>query len=336
MRKKALATANTKRNNDPDGNIKMKNTLLKVSKNILCIVLTALIIFPLFNIAVSAKTYSKTVNLSYVDRNEQGEGYFWDNREKVLTLNSINIDTDDDWGIRLPENATIVLKGTNKISAAKYALGCRGNVTIKGDGTLILESGEYAIYVHSRNSAHKFRVFEGNVTAKGEKAAFYSENAEFSMVGGKLDFSSNGEFTVDSRVFSVTGGKITVNGTIRTSHLLKIDEAEVIVNSDSVALKNENLFEYDNLKFMVGAKSTSLTESEKYSNEKCLKTVPVPPGPRDSIIFGEGTPITVDYILLVAGIILVSACIIIPILRKKNKTKKLYASLENDNNKKTK
>lgn len=304
----------------------MKNKSIIIKAVILTVIISMLII-PSMSLGVSAAEINTTVNLAYVKQHVSGEGYFWDNVKKVLTLNDLNINTDDAWGLRLPEGATIELKGTTTIKAGKYALGCPGNVTVTGNGKLILESGEHAIFVHTENESHKFRVFEGEIIAKGNTTGFYSEYSEFSMTGGKAEFSSNGDYAVNSRVFSMTGGKVTVDGTLRTTHLLRLNESELTVSDDKKALETVNLFEYDNIKLTVGDAVSSLSEAKSYKGEKCFKSVPVPSGPRDSILFGEGTPITVDYILLGCTLLAVTSLIVVPVVIKKRKVKKMYASL---------
>ena len=307
-----------------------------IKKTVAFAVVFTVFVSPVSMVSVSAAEIKDTVNLAFVKQHETGDGYSWDNINKVLTLDGFNVNTEDDWGLRLPDNAnnlTIELKGTNVIKAGKYALGCPGNVTVKGSGKLILESGEHAIFVHSRTDNHKFRVFEGELVAKGGKTAFYSEVAEFSMTGGTAEFDSDGEYSVNTRVFSMTGGKATLHGTLKASHLLRLNEADLTVNDDSKALEIENLFEYDNVKFMTGSTTSSLKETEKYNGEKCFKAVSVPSGVRDSIIFGEGTPITVDYLLLSGAIVLVTGALVIPIVIKKRKTQKLYRQLESEKEK---
>ena len=302
-----------------------------IRKAVTFAVVFSMLVLPASLINVNAAEINSTVNLAYVKQHESGDGYFWDNINKVLTLENFNVNTEDDWGLRLPDNVnnlTIELKGTNTIKAGKYALGCPGNVTVKGSGKLILESGEHAIFVHSKTDSHKFRIFDGEIIAKGGKTAFYSEVVEFSMIGGSAEFSSNGDYSVNTRVFSMTGGKATLNGTLRAGHLLRLNEAELYVTDDNKALEIGNLFEYDNIKFMSGNSDSALKETDKYSAEKCFKTIPVPPGPRDSIIFGEGTPITVDYILLGCAVVLVLCALVVPIVIKKQKTKKMYMQLE--------
>lgn len=284
---------------------------------------------PMVGVDVSATIYAETVNLAYADQHVSGNGYYWDNVKKILTLDNLEIDTEDDFGIRLPDNATIELKGTSRITAGKYALGCPGNVTVKGNGSLILESGEAAIFVHSRNDAHKFRVFSGSITAKSKNHALVSESAEISVTGGKTELISESSVAVSCRVFAVTAGSVKAEGAIHATHLIRVNEAEVeAFSKDGAALKSDNLYEFDNMKLLAGNDSSDLKEKESYNGEKYFTSVPVSKGPRSSILFGEGTPITVDYVLLALAIVLTAAVIALPIIRKRIKTRKLYEALE--------
>jgi hypothetical protein len=51
-------------------------------------------------------------------------------------------------------------------------------------------------------------------------------------------------------------------------------------------------------------------------------------GARGSLLFGDSVPITVDYLMLTAAVILTGCAVVLPILRKRAKVKKLYADLE--------
>ena len=307
----------------------MKRIIYNIIKTFTVLAFCALVIVPFVTNEAEAATSAETLNLAYVKMNQSGEGYYWDNINRVLTLTDLVIETEEDFGIRLPENATIELKGTSRIKAGKYALGCPSNVSIKGKGELILESGDSAIFVHSKTDSHKFRIFDGKITAKGTLHAIKSEIAEISITGGEVSFESAEGAAVNSRVFSVTGGEVSVNGGVFATHLIRINEAEVnVTNTVAEALDSENLLELENVKILVGSKKGKLTEAQEYNGEKYFSTEPVSPGPRDSILFGEGVPITVDYALLIGAILLVAAAIALPIVRKHIKTKKLYASLE--------
>ena len=307
----------------------MKNNFVRKSISVMITLMLTVLLMPTLGISASATVYAETVNLAYADQHVSGDGYYWDNVKKVLTLDNLEIDTDDDFGLRLPDNATIELKGTSRISAEKYALGCPGNVTVKGKGSLILESDEAAIFVHSRNDAHKFRVFSGSISAKSKGHALISESAEISVTGGKLELISEGAESVSCRVFAVTAGSVKAEGTVHATHLIRVNEAEVeVFSKDGAALKSDNLYEFDNMKLLAGNDSSKLSEKESYTGEKYFTSVPVPKGPRSSILFGEGTPITVDYVLLALAVVLTVAVIVLPVMRKRIKTRKLYEALE--------
>ena len=63
----------------------------------------------------------------------RGEGYFWDNpKHSHLTLSDLRIDTEDEYGLKITDGATVILKGDNRIKATKAALYIGGNVIFRG------------------------------------------------------------------------------------------------------------------------------------------------------------------------------------------------------------
>lgn len=139
----------------------------------------------------SAKTITTTLNLVNVTQNEEGDGYEWANRYDILTLNGLRLETENDFGLRLPKSCTVVLKGTNYIKAGKYALTCSGNVSFKGNGKLILDAGEAGIYIYTEIGTEKIRILEGNFEITAGKYGVHSKQADFSFVDGKLDITVN-------------------------------------------------------------------------------------------------------------------------------------------------
>ena len=70
------------------------------------ILLTAVMLFTLCAAvlpASAAETVTSTVNIATANKNMRGPGYDWANRTDVLTLDGLNIDTDDAYGLRLPK-----------------------------------------------------------------------------------------------------------------------------------------------------------------------------------------------------------------------------------------
>ena len=274
--------------------------------------------------------HTGTINLANARQHESGEGYFWDNREKVLTLDGFNLATSEDFGLKLPDNATVKLVGTNCIKAGKYALSSTGSINFIGSGTLILESEGTGLYSYSNNPKHRVRISEGTLKITGGAQAVLSENAEFTVSGGKLEAVGG----INCRTFSAVGGSVYSDGAIHATHLIKISCADVeVFDKDGAALVSDNLFTTEYVKTFAGNNADSLKETEGYAGEAYFTSVATSKGVRDSIIFGEGTPITVDYLLLGGAVVLVAAALVLPIIIKRNKTRKMYEAIEAEKNK---
>ncbi len=306
-------------------NTKFSKSLCRVTAYVICALITVL--------AMSVFCHAEhtgTINLSNVRQHESGEGYFWDNREKVLTLDGFNLSTSEDFGLKLPDNATVKLVGTNRITAGKYALSSTGSINFIGNGTLILESDDTGLYSYSNNPKHRVRISEGTLKISGKVQAVLSENAEFTVTGGKLEAVGG----INCRTFTAVGGKVYSDGAIHATHQIKISCAEVeAFVKEGAALVSDNLFTTEYVKMHAGNNADSLEKTDSYEGESYFTSVATSKGVRDSIIFGEGTPITVDYLLLGGAVVLVLAALIIPIVVKKNKTRKMYEAIEAEKNK---
>lgn len=301
----------------------MKNKLLALILSTILVMSLMLVAAP----AVSA-AYGETINLAGVKANQRGDGYFWDNMKSVLTLDGFELSTSEDFGLKLPAGATVELVGTNKISGGLYGLGCPGSVTFTGSGSLTVEGGKYAIYSYTDNTNHKLRFDGGKITLKGGTSALFSEKASVSITASTLTLSADNGYALDARAITATGGKLTSNATLHSTHEISLSGIELEVSGKSgTALVSDNLLKLENVKILAGSDSSSLSSVEAYNGESFLQTVPVSEGARDSILFGEGTPITVDYLLLASAVVLIGCALVLPIIHRKNKVKKMYASL---------
>jgi len=100
------------------------------------IIFLVILIFLLYPLFVLAET-SIDVNFTDATTNEMGEGYKWDNENKILTLSGITLDV----GLTLPPGSIIeVVENTkNTISTTTEApITTSGELTIKGKGNLTL------------------------------------------------------------------------------------------------------------------------------------------------------------------------------------------------------
>lgn len=278
--------------------------------------LTVLFVFLILPGEASAETITSTLNLVNVKQNERGDGYEWANRYDILTLNGINIDTESDYGLRLPQNCTVVLKGTNYIKAGKYALSCSGNVSFKGNGTLILDAGEIGLFIYSEVGTDKIRLLEGNYQITAGKYGVYSQAADFSFVDGKLDITVNSAegAAISGRCLNLVGGKFTANNSVEATHELVVKGINLDINSTKTALSAK----------ILNITDISVTD---YNGESTIQAKSTEKNERKSAIFGDSVPGYVDYILLAVAVLGIAALIVVPVLKRKKKTKELYERL---------
>lgn len=269
----------------------------------------------------SAEAITSTLNLVNVRQNERGDGYNWANRYDVLTLSGIDLETESDYGLRLPQNCTVVLEGTNYIKAAKYALTCSGNVTFKGSGKLILEGGEIGLYIYTEVGTDKIRLVDGNYEITAGRYGVYSTAADFSFVDGTMDISvsSPDGAAVAGRCLNLVGGRFTANNSVEATHELVVEGINLEIESARPALSAP----------ILSVKAISVD----YKGENTLSARSTAKRDRPSAVFGEGVPGYVDYILLAVFALGIVAAIVLPILRRKKKTKELYERLANEGEK---
>ena len=164
--------------------------MIKSSRRCLSLILTLVLVVLSLGLAMpekvsAAEVVTSTVNIATANKNKRGPGYDWQNRFDILTLNGLNIDTEDNYGLRLPKNCTVVLEGTNVIKAAKYGVSCSGTVVFKGSGKLIVEAGEIGFYLISQDNTQKIRLVDGKYEIKAGTYGIYSDASDFSFVDGR-------------------------------------------------------------------------------------------------------------------------------------------------------
>lgn len=271
--------------------------------------------------SVSAnEVVTKTVNIAEATKNERGPGYDWANRYDILTLHNLHIDTDDAYGLRLPKNATVVLKGNNTIKAAKYGVSFSGTVIFKGSGSLTIEAGEIGLYLISQDNTQKIRLIDGKYTITAGKYGVYSDYADFSFVDGEMNINVTDPAgkAVQGRVVNLLGGKFTANAPVESTHALVAEGVNLDITASSPAFVSKNLTVKD-VQFDDG--------STEYAGQNTVKAKSIAKNQRTSAVFGDSVPGWVDYILLAVVVVGIGACIFIPALRKKKKAQELYARL---------
>lgn len=261
---------------------------------------------------------SSTVNIAEADRNLQGLGYTWDNREDVLTLHGLHIETDSPYGLRLPHNCTVILKGNNYVKAAKYGVACSGTIVFKGSGTLTIDAGEVGMILVSQDDTHKVRVVDGKYNITAGKTGIYSEIASFSFTGGSMNItmSSADSYAINGRVVNLVGGSFTANAPVNGIHSLTVESVNLDINASAPALSGKYL-SVDHIKFKNGG---------EYAGENSISATALFTA-RPSLVFGESVPGWVDTVLLGILIIGIGAAIFGPALYRKKKAKALYERL---------
>ncbi len=264
----------------------------------------------------AADTIITTVNIANARQNVYGAGYTWDNLEDVLTLRNIHIETDDPYGLRLPKNCTVVLKGDNYIKAGLYGISCSGTVVFKGSGSLTIEAGDIGIYLISQDDTQKVRLLEGTYTIKAGTYGVYSDAADFSFVGDSMNVTVEAEdgYAVYGRAVNLLGGALEANASVASTHQLLVDGLKLDLESARPALSSKYL--------------TVKNLSSPYDNENVLHAVSTRKDVRNSILFGDTVSAWVDYAVLAVVAVCIVAAIVLPIWRKKKKTEELNKRLE--------
>ena len=285
-------------------------------KRIISIILILVMLAGIAALGTSAAsvTITDTVNIAAARQNMHGHGYDWANRTSTLTLTGVDIDTKNDYGLRLPAECTVVLAGNNYIKAEKYGISCAGNVIFKGKGTLTVDAGEYGIYLISQDNTTKVRVLSGSYSVTAGVYGIYSEYTDFSLAGGRLDIKTNGGSAIMGRAVNLVGGSVKADSPIECTHSLLIDSVNLDIDAALAALSAKNL----------SLRHLDVTE---YNGENSIHARAVKRWHSKSAVFGEDVPGWVDFVVFAAFLLIIAACITLPVLRRKKKAKKLYERL---------
>ena len=280
--------------------------------------------------ASAAAKITETVNLSRPEKNMSGSGYYWNNREDTLTLDGLYIDTDSEFGLRIPQNATVILKGKNVISASRAALTIPGNVTFKGDGSLTLISDDMGMYFYSTDDSTTARFLSGSYTITAGKIGIYSTSTSVSLVNGSYDISvaSPEGFAIDGREIKLYGGKMTMNNSVHTSVSLEIRALDLTVSSAKAALTSDKTLVLNDVSIKTGAAATALAKAESYNGENCIATKSTAKNLGSSVIFGESVPMFVDIAIVIVLLLAITAGVAVPFIRSYKKGKEARAALE--------
>ena len=291
------------------------------SKRRIAIILTLAIVVPLFaclNVS-AAKTLTEGVSILNPRQNMRGEGYFWDNPKDTLTLSDLRIDTEDEYGLKITDGATVILKGDNRIKATKAALYIGGNVIFRGNGTLTLEGGETGILCNSTNNSDKLSITSGTFNVRGGTDAVKAEYSKVAMSGSAvLNLKAGKGYAANVRELIMSAG-VTVDTQGYSSYSMLIQGANLTVSSDKAALLSDGTLKLESMKIKAGDSSSSLSDIAEYSGEKAITAVSTLDTRTKSILFGDRYPVAVDIILLIAVIAALAAAVVVPIVVRKKK-----------------
>lgn len=272
-------------------------------------------------------TITETVNIAQANKNMEGHGYSWQNRYDILTLDGIRLETTSDYGLKLPKNCTVVLKGDNYIKASRYAMSCAGTVIFKGDGKLTLEAGEIGLYIYAEDGTQKVRLLDGTYEIHAGDYGVFSTAADFSFVDGTMNItvdSADGA-AVSGRIVNLLGGSFTANHAVEASHILNVEGINLDITAPVAALSCKNLTVKDIALTSGGSTIDEYADQTQLSGKSTAKRV------RPSVIFGDSVSGVVDYVCLVVAVAGIAALIVVPVLKKKKKAAELLARLEVEN-----
>ena len=301
---------------------------------VFCIAVMALCTFvPSF--AAQAETLTETVNLTRPQKNITGEGYYWDNRNTTLILQGVNIDTPDDYGIKLPDGATVELRGNNRISARYAALAGQGGFTVTGDGTLTV-SAKNGIMSYSEVSK-EIRIRSGNIDINAVSCGIRYDAGTVTVSGGKLDISvsdTDGGTAVYARNTQLTGGEIAANSPVtakRTVRLIAVD-AEISAPGERAALSAGEQTVTEKVGIKTGSSEAELSDADTYSGESFLTVTSTADRIGRSILLGNAYPRYADYLLIAGAAILLVLIIGVPAVIRRRRTNALIRRLEAEKN----
>lgn len=304
-------------------------------KRCFAFVLTVVMLCAMIPFSVSADAYyTETLDIAAVRKDFSGEGYQWQNLYDILTLTNIKIETESNYGLKIPENATVILKGDNYIKASEYAVHCLGGVTFEGDGTLTLVS-ETGIICASLKADEIVRFRSGKINISGCETAIYSENSTLTFTGTELVTEAT-KATVNAQKIVLAGGSLSGTAPIVSKDSVEVSAAKLDIKASSAAITAVRGIKISGCDISVGSSAGDISRAQEYNGENCISTVSNVKVQTMGTLFNGRFPKFVDYIVFAVLFVLVVAVVAIPIVIKQRKTARLIAEHEKNFAKKTK
>ncbi len=273
----------------------------------------------------SAKTiHTKTLSFIDIRANAEGPGYKWNNYNDILTLDGLNIDTEDEFGLKINDGATVIIKGNNHIKASKAAVFIEGKVIIKGSGTLTLVS-ETGIFCSSDDSTDTLTINDGKFNITASSIGIVSDFHTVNLNGVNMKINAENGTAIKAQKLKV-GVKTVLyaNAPIIGEQKLYIDGASLTVNTASEALKG-NSISIAKINIKAGDSSNTLSAIDTYDGQACIKTTSTYDDSPKSVILGEKFGAYFDTLIFIGIIAVLSAVVVLPIVIKK---KKAQAAIE--------
>ena len=277
----------------------------------------------------AGNTLTEGVSILNPKQNIHGDGYEWHNPSDTLTLTNLKIDTDDEYGLKIADGATVILKGNNYIKASKAALYIGGNVVIRGSGTLTLEGGETGILCNSIKNTDKLSITEGTYNINGGIDGIRADFSRVALSGGKLTVSGGSGYAINVRELQTSAGvTIKATGTLYSSYSMLIQGTNLTVESSQPALLSDGTLKTESMTIKTGTTLSALSDADSYSGENAITTISTLDTSIKSILFGAPYSIAVDITLLIAAIAVLAAAIVIPPVIRKKEAQSIIKSLE--------
>ncbi len=230
---------------------------MEKKKRILSIILTVCMVVGGLNVPskVEAAVYQNTTNINLVNEadgsqvtgNKSGSGWYWNNSEKVLTLEDgfeLNIDnTLKQAALSLKADTTILLKGTAKISTNHKAIEALGSLNIKSqDGT----KGYLKIFVSQKGSNGYFNygIEIRNPEGASNRKLTVTDNTILDISGGDKSIMCSAGYLDDNNNDVASNNKalleITNQSAVQLRHETAIAAGFQIKNAERILWLNGN------------------------------------------------------------------------------------------------
>lgn len=281
-----------------------------------------------FGAAAKNETITECVNLVNVSKNESGSGYYWANKYDTLTLTDMTIDTADDYGLRLPADATVILEGDNYISAAKAAVVCAGTTSFKGTGTLTIVSDGMGIFVNCSNSRKTVMIVGGTYTITAGTDGIRSDSVPFSIADCKIDMTVGG-YAATAYTLAINGAELSANGAFNAINSLTVTDSDITAEAGSPVFSSEKgTVTLNKMSYKVGSSLSSLTEADEYGNETAVATVGTVAHYTRSVLFGGDVHVWVDYLIGAGVLIILGGVIFWKVYSQKKRDERKKAEIE--------